>query len=76
MKEQAKLEKDYGKSEQTTNVLGLGEWKLGDNIKFKDKSIKKLIHIEYRNMAVDLLRFDDGTQLFTGQLIDYLAKDR
>lgn len=66
----AELEKQFGKSQQKTDVLGLGKWKLGDIIEFVDGSKKKLIHIERRNMAVDLLRFDDGTELFTEDIKD------
>jgi hypothetical protein len=64
------LNKRYGITQQKTNVLGLGEWKLGQKVKFKDGKIRKLIHIEYRNMAIDLLRFDDGKAIFTGDIKD------
>ena len=63
------LEELYGKSQQKTDVLGLGEWCLGDLIKFRDGETRKLVHIEYRNMAVDLLRFNDGKQVFTENVI-------
>mgnify|MGYP001581069081 CR=1 FL=1 len=62
------LEKMYGKSQNKTDVMGLGEWNLGDCIKFIDGNVRKLVHIEYRNMAVDLLRFDDGKEVFTGDV--------
>lgn len=67
------LEREYGKSRSDTDVLGLGKWKLGENIPFKDGKIRQLVHIECRNMAVDLLRFDDGTELFTEQIKDNFA---
>ena len=62
------LEKRYGCSQLKTDVYGLGEWKLNQEIKFKNGKTCKLIHIEYRNMMIDLLRFDDGTELFTGDI--------
>ena len=62
------LEKQYGQSQPSTNVCGLGEWKLNQSILFQDGTNKTLIHIEYRNMMIDLLRFDDGTELFTGDI--------
>ena len=65
-----KLKKRYGESEEKTDVIGLGVWKLGQKIKFKDGKFRKLVHIEYRNMAIDLLRFDDGVSLFTGDIKD------
>ena len=64
----------YGKSQEKTDVIGLGVWKLGQEIKFNDGKIRKLIHIEYRNMAVDLLRFDDKTELFTEDIKDNFDK--
>ena len=62
------LEKRYGRSQLKTDVYELGEWSLNQEIKFKDGKTRKLIHIEYRNMMIDLLRFDDGTELFTGDI--------
>lgn len=62
------LVENYGNSEKDTGVLGLGRWKLGEDILFKDGKQRRLIHIEYRNIAIDLLRFDDGTELFTGDI--------
>ena len=62
------LENKYGKTQRSTGVLGLGEWNLNQEILFKDGKKRKLVYIKYRNMAVDLLRFDDGTELFTGDI--------
>ena len=62
------LENKYGKTQLSTDVLGLGRWNLNQEILFKDGKKRKLVHIEYRNMAVDLLRFDDGSELFTGDI--------
>lgn len=73
MKITKELEKLYGKTQKTTDVLGLGEWNLGDDIKFKDGKTRKLVHIEYRNMAIDLLRFDDGVECYTGEIKDKIA---
>lgn len=69
-RETEKLNKKYGQSRDKTDVIGLGEWKLSEKIFFKDGKTRQLIHIEYRNMAVDLLRFDDGVELFTGDIKD------
>lgn len=65
------FEKLYGKSEEKTDCIGLGEWKRNDLIKFKDGKTRQLIHIEYRNMAIDLLRFDDGLEIFTEDIKNY-----
>ena len=54
------LIKIYGESQEKTDVLGLGKWNLWQPIKFNDGKIRRITHIEYRNMAVDLIRFDDG----------------
>lgn len=70
------LETKYGKSEKETSVLGVGIFKLGQTYKFKDGIWRRLVHIEYRNMAVDLLRFDDGTELFTGDLFQVLNLEK
>ena len=70
------LNKMYGTTELKTNVLGLGEWNLWEKIKFNDGKIRKLVHIEYRNKAIDLLRFEDGKEVFTGDIKDeFLIKE-
>ena len=69
-KQTQELEERYGKSQSKTNVIDLGEWDLNTIIKFKDGKERQLVHIEFRNMAIDLLRFDDGTEIFTGDIKD------
>lgn len=64
------LEELYGKSQRSTKVVGLPLMKLNDSFQFKDGKKRKLLHIEYRNMCVDLLRFDDGVELFTDAIYD------
>jgi len=66
--ETKELIKRYGESQNKTDVIGIGQWNLNEIILFNDGKKRKLIHIEYRNMAVDLLRFDDGTELFTNEI--------
>ena len=69
------LIKTYGKTESKTDVLGLGKWNLWQPIKFNDEKIRRIAHIEYRNMAVDLIRFEDGKELFTEDIKDNFSKE-
>ncbi|KKM94114.1 hypothetical protein LCGC14_1201560, partial [marine sediment metagenome] len=52
------LERKYGNSEWKTDVVGSMPWNLWQPIRFKDGKTRRITHIECRNMAVDLIRFD------------------
>jgi len=65
----------YGTTEKKTDVLGLGKWNLWQHIRFNDGKIRRIAHIEFRNRAVDLIRFDDETQLFTENIKDKFAEE-
>ncbi len=69
------LIKRYGKTQSETDVINLGKWNLWQPIKFNDGKIRRIAHIEYRNMAVDLIRFDDGKELFTENIKDNFSKE-
>lgn len=66
----SELEKLYGKSKSTTKIIGLPLMKLNTVFQFTDGKKRRLVHIEHRNMAVDFLRFDDNTDLFTADVYD------
>jgi hypothetical protein len=64
------LNKKYGLSRKETDIIDLGKWKLNEIIDFKDNKKRKLIHIQYINMCVDVLTFDDGLRLVSEEIIN------
>lgn len=63
----------YGKSQKETDLVGVSQkFKLGKEYKFKDGTTSRLAHIEFRNMAVDLLYFANGKELFSGDIVKNL----
>jgi len=67
------LEKIYGTSAKKTEMFE-GKAILGKIYPGLDNKERKLIHIEVRNMLVDLWRFDDGLEVFTGDLDKHFDK--
>lgn len=67
------LEKIYGSSAKETEMF-CGKAILGKTYKGLDNTDRKLIHIETVNMLVDLWRFEDGLEVFTGNIDKYFDK--
>lgn len=72
-REKNELDRKYGKSAPFTDCFE-GRIKLNSEFIFKDGVKRRLIHIEVRNMLVDLFRFDDGFEMFTGDINKYVER--
>ena len=66
----------YTDSRKSSQIMGLPILLLNQTLLFKDGKKRKLEHIEYRNMACDMYRFDDGTMIDTEDLYDKVCLNK